>query len=65
MLKVIVDDIDENGIANCRSWADAPEIGRNLYTDKADGRLVVGDVLKVDVDKTGEYGLWGALRTEQ
>ena len=33
-LEVIVDDIDEDGVATCRTWADAPEIDGNLFIDE-------------------------------
>ncbi|MCB5198689.1 30S ribosomal protein S12 methylthiotransferase RimO [Loktanella sp. TSTF-M6] len=61
VLEVIVDDIDSDGIATCRTWADAPEIDGNLFIDEGTEGLSVGDVLKVTVDEAGEYDLWGAL----
>ena len=61
ILEVIVDDIDEDGIATCRTWADAPEIDGNLFIDEGTEGLSVGDVVKVTVDEAGEYDLWGAL----
>ena len=60
-LEVIVDDIDEDGIATCRTWADAPEIDGNLFIDEGVEGLAVGDVVKVVVEEAGEYDLWGAL----
>ncbi|MEY8883496.1 30S ribosomal protein S12 methylthiotransferase RimO [Donghicola sp. XS_ASV15] len=60
-LEVIVDDIDEDGIATCRTWADAPEIDGNLFIDEGAGGLSVGDIVKVDVDEAGEYDLWGKI----
>ncbi|MCF7701148.1 30S ribosomal protein S12 methylthiotransferase RimO [Loktanella sp. M215] len=61
VLEVIVDDIDADGIATCRTWADAPEIDGNLFIDEGAEGLSVGDVVKVTVDEAGEYDLWGAL----
>ncbi|SFR33573.1 SSU ribosomal protein S12P methylthiotransferase [Yoonia tamlensis] len=58
-LEVIVDDIDEDGIATCRTWADAPEIDGNLFIDDGADGLAVGDVLQVVVEEAGEYDLWG------
>ena len=58
-LEVIVDDIDEDGIATCRTWADAPEIDGNLFIDEGAEALAVGDVVKVEVEEAGEYDLWG------
>ena len=60
-LQVIVDDIDEDGIASCRTWADAPEIDGNLFIDEGTEGLSVGDIVTVEVDEAGEYDLWGAI----
>ena len=59
---VIVDDIDENGIASCRTMADAPEIDGNLFIDEGTGDLSVGDIVQVEVDEAGDYDLWGVLK---
>ncbi|TCL08856.1 SSU ribosomal protein S12P methylthiotransferase [Shimia isoporae] len=56
---VIVDDIDEDGIATCRTKADAPEIDGNLFIDEDTDGLKVGDIVSVEVDEAGEYDLWG------
>ncbi len=56
---VIVDDIDEDGIATCRTKADAPEIDGNLFIDEGTEGLTVGDIVSVEVDEAGEYDLWG------
>ena len=61
-LEVIVDDIDEEGIATCRTWADAPEIDGNLFIDEGTEGLSVGDIVSVEVDEAGEYDLWGQLK---
>ncbi|MEZ5716195.1 MAG: 30S ribosomal protein S12 methylthiotransferase RimO [Paracoccaceae bacterium] len=58
-LDVIVDDIDEDGIATCRTQADAPEIDGNLFIDEDTDGLSVGDIVTVEVDEAGEYDLWG------
>jgi len=58
-MDVIVDDIDEDGIATCRTKADAPEIDGNLFIDEDTEGLAVGDIVKVEVDEAGEYDLWG------
>ena len=59
--EVIVDDIDEDGIATCRTKADAPEIDGNLFIDEGTQTLRVGDIVSVTVDEAGEYDLWGRL----
>ena len=60
---VIVDDIDSDGIATCRTKADAPEIDGCLFIDEGTEALSVGDIVTVEVDEAGEYDLWGQLRT--
>ena len=62
VLEVIVDDIDEDGIATCRTKADAPEIDGNLFIDEGTDHLSQGDIVTVQVDETGEYDLWGVLQ---
>jgi len=62
VMQVIVDDIDADGIATCRTKADAPEIDGNLFIDEGTEGLNVGDLVTVEVDEAGEYDLWGALR---
>ncbi|MGR3838428.1 MAG: 30S ribosomal protein S12 methylthiotransferase RimO [Cognatishimia sp.] len=59
--EAIVDDIDEDGIATCRTKADAPEIDGNLFIDEGTEGLSVGDLVTVTVDEAGEYDLWGTL----
>ena len=61
VLAAIVDDIDTDGIATCRTWADAPEIDGNLFIDEGTAGLAVGDIVSVTVDEAGEYDLWGNL----
>ena len=60
---VIVDDIDSDGIATCRTKADAPEIDGCLFIDADTGGLSVADIVTVEVDEAGEYDLWGRLTT--
>ncbi len=62
VMDVIVDDIDADGIATCRTKADAPEIDGNLFIDEGgtEGGLSVGEIVSVEVDEAGgEYDLWG------
>ena len=58
---VIVDDIDSDGIATCRTKADAPEIDGCLFIDEGTEALSVGDIVTVEVDEAGEYDLWGQI----
>ncbi|GAB5437502.1 MAG: 30S ribosomal protein S12 methylthiotransferase RimO [Falsiruegeria mediterranea] len=61
VMDVIVDDIDEDGVATCRTKADAPEIDGNLFIDEGTEGLSVGEIVTVEVDEAGEYDLWGRL----
>ncbi|WP_322865000.1 30S ribosomal protein S12 methylthiotransferase RimO [Aquicoccus sp. G2-2] len=58
-MDVIIDDIDKDGIATCRTKADAPEIDGNLFIDEGTDGLSVGEIARVEVDEAGEYDLWG------
>jgi ribosomal protein S12 methylthiotransferase len=60
-MDVIVDDIDADGIATCRTKADAPEIDGNLFIDEGTDAISVGDIVSVEVDEASEYDLWGRL----
>ncbi|MDP3264333.1 MAG: 30S ribosomal protein S12 methylthiotransferase RimO [Tabrizicola sp.] len=57
-IDVIVDEVDEDG-ATCRTKADAPEIDGNLFIDEGFEGLVPGDIVRVEIEETGEYDLWG------
>ena len=61
VIDVIIDDIDEDGIATCRTKSDAPEIDGNLFIDQGTEGLSVGEIVSVEVDEAGEYDLWGQL----
>ncbi|MCF2905261.1 30S ribosomal protein S12 methylthiotransferase RimO [Octadecabacter sp. CECT 8868] len=61
VMDVIIDDIDEDGIATCRTKSDAPEIDGNLFIDEGTDGLKVGEIVSVEVDEAGEYDLWGCL----
>jgi ribosomal protein S12 methylthiotransferase len=60
-MEVIVDEIDADSIATCRTKADAPEIDGNLFIDEGTEAVSVGDIVSVVVDEAGEYDLWGRL----
>ncbi|MDC7718511.1 30S ribosomal protein S12 methylthiotransferase RimO [Vogesella sp. DC21W] len=57
-LTVLVDEIDEEGTAICRSYADAPEIDGLVFIEDADG-LSVGDFVQVEIVDASEHDLWG------
>ena len=57
--EVIVDEIDGDGIATCRTKADAPEIDGCLFIDSNTDDLKPGDILPVKIDEANEYDLWG------
>lgn len=57
--KVIVDEIDEEGIIG-RSMADAPEIDGVVYVDNVGQSAVrIGDIIDVRITRADEYDLWG------
>ncbi|KGM49181.1 30S ribosomal protein S12 methylthiotransferase RimO [Pseudooceanicola atlanticus] len=58
---VIVDEVDADGVATCRTKADAPEIDGNLFIDEGAEALSPGDIVTVEVDEASEYDLWGRL----
>ena len=60
-LDVIVDNIDEDGVASCRTKADAPEIDGNLFIDENTDKIKVGQIIQVKVDEASEYDLWGQI----
>ncbi len=60
-MEVIVDEIDTDGIATCRTKSDAPEIDGNLFIDEGTEGVQVGDIVTVTVDEAGEYDLWGRI----
>jgi ribosomal protein S12 methylthiotransferase len=59
-LQAIVDTV-EDGVATCRTWADAPEIDGNLFIDEGSETLSPGDIVTVEVDEAGDYDLWGKV----
>lgn len=57
-MQVLVDEIDDEGTAICRSYADAPEIdGLVFVEDAADMR--VGEFYSVKIVDCSEHDLWG------
>jgi ribosomal protein S12 methylthiotransferase len=61
VMDVIVDEVDSDGVATCRTKADAPEIDGNLFIDEGAEALAPGQIVRVEVDEAGEYDLWGRL----
>ncbi len=59
--EVIVDEIDADGVATCRTRADAPEIDGHLFIDDGVDNLRPGDRVSALVDEASEYDLWGQL----
>jgi len=58
-LDVIVDEVDEEGAIG-RSFADAPEIDGVVYLN-GETSLKPGDIVKVTIDNSDEYDLWGSV----
>jgi ribosomal protein S12 methylthiotransferase len=63
LLDVVVDDTDADGIATRRTGARAPEIDGTLFIDAGTDGLSVGEIIRVEVNKVGEYDLWDCLAT--
>lgn len=62
-LMVLVDEIDnEEGIAICRSYADAPEIDGHVYVDDITAQVKVGQFLTVTIDDASEYDLFASYQ---
>ena len=62
-MTVLVDEIDvDEGIAICRSYADAPEIDGHVYVDNLDAGVKAGQMLTVMIDEASEYDLFASYR---
>ncbi|MEJ2391487.1 MAG: radical SAM protein [Gammaproteobacteria bacterium] len=59
-LTVLVDHVDEDGIATARSAADAPEIDGVVIIDNASA-LTVGEFTEVEIINSDEHDLFGQL----
>ena len=57
-LDVIIDEIDDEGGANARSKADAPEIDGQVFLRNA-GHLAQGDIVSVTIEDADEHDLFG------
>jgi ribosomal protein S12 methylthiotransferase len=57
-LAVIIDEVDDEGGANARSKADAPEIDGTVFLRDAEG-LSPGDILNVKIEDADEHDLFG------
>ena len=62
-LMVLVDEIDfDEGVAICRSYADAPEIDGHVYVDDITAHVKVGQFLTVTIDDASEYDLFASYQ---
>jgi ribosomal protein S12 methylthiotransferase len=57
-LPCIIDEVDEDGGANARSQADAPEIDGTVFLRDA-GHLAPGDIVPVRIEDADEHDLFG------
>ncbi|MFZ5747305.1 MAG: 30S ribosomal protein S12 methylthiotransferase RimO [Pseudomonadota bacterium] len=57
ILDVLIDEVDEGG-ANGRSKADAPEIDGQVFLRDA-GHLTPGDIVRVEIEDADEHDLYG------
>ena len=59
VIKVIIDEIDEEGALG-RSMADAPEIDGAVYLND-EFNVNPGDIVDVKIEHADEYDLWGSV----
>lgn len=57
-MQVLVDEIDDEGTAICRSYADAPEIDGLVFVEDAAG-MRAGEFYSVKIVDCSEHDLWG------
>ncbi len=57
-LPVIIDEVDDDGGANARSQADAPEIDGNVFLRDA-GHLAPGDIVDALIEEADAHDLYG------
>lgn len=57
-LDVIIDEVDDEGGANARSMADAPEIDGQVFLRDA-GHLTPGDIIRATIEDADEHDLFG------
>jgi ribosomal protein S12 methylthiotransferase len=57
-LDVIIDEIDDEGGANARSKADAPEIDGQVFLRDA-GHLAQGDIVSAKIEDADDHDLFG------
>lgn len=57
-MDVLIDEVDEDGAIG-RSWSDAPEIDGNVFLN-GETDLKPGDMVRVKIDESDEYDLWGS-----
>ncbi len=58
VMDVIIDEVDEDGGANARSKADAPEIDGQVFLRDA-GHFAAGDIISVTIEDADEHDLYG------
>ncbi|NDV11909.1 30S ribosomal protein S12 methylthiotransferase RimO [Crenobacter caeni] len=58
VMQVLVDEIDDEGTAICRSYADAPEIDGLVFVEDSAG-MAVGEFATVRIVDANEHDLWG------
>jgi ribosomal protein S12 methylthiotransferase len=59
-LSVIIDEVDEEGGADARSMADAPEIDGAVYLRGANG-VKPGDIVQAQIEEADDYDLYGVM----
>ncbi len=62
-LDVLIDEVDDEGGANARSQADAPEIDGTVFLRDVPATLAPGDIIPVLIEDADEHDLYGVLAT--
>src|SRR5690606_16436064 len=60
-LDVIIDDADDEGGAEGRTKADAPEIDGTVHI-RAQAPLEIGSIVRVEIEDADEHDLYGTVR---
>jgi ribosomal protein S12 methylthiotransferase len=59
-LEVLIDEVDGEGGADARSWADAPDIDGTVFLRDVPKHVQIGDRVKVHVEDADDYDLYAA-----
>jgi ribosomal protein S12 methylthiotransferase len=62
IIKVIVDDFDDDGCIIGRSFADSPDIDGLVFVRNTENKKIIqGDIIDVQIENSDEYDLYGKI----